>query len=835
MPPTNGHNQQGKKDRDFAGRKLKSLPKSIFDNSEIITKVDLQRNRLKQVSGISQLVNLTELILSRNELADFPEEIGKLHHLKTLYINQNIIKCIPENVFPSLQQLEFLKLSTNRLTELPSDINQCQSLNYLNASNNYLKDLQALVGVPKLQNLYVENNRLTDLPEELFTNLIMFKATGNPLRKPPEDICIGGLKDIRSYFTMLRASSSPVTVKTIKTMFLGSSMAGKSTLCRSFQSSSPVEVDVADRTVGIEIVEVEKGGVRFLCWDFAGQEEYYITHHVFITPQAFVILAIDLSSYDPSNPQSFEEHVSFWISNIQLRVPDSVVLPVGTHVDQCWDEMDVDRKKEHINSELQRMLTDRTETLQELKKTLQESDDPSLYSDQMNDLSRLTHYKLKVLDLLLVDCTKPEDILKFQDHTLKEVTNKENFPSIERTLPGIYQEVEKEIQDLLREDDIPQHGRVSLSDLLDIYISQKELDPENIKCILRYFHRIGVIVWYEEIKSLKDDVFLKPSVLITLFKAIIRHDLEKQIKDITMQQLRRMKVLNKHRETWLSDYKDKATLHNVAISILVQKELESLDLDDPDLVKEIVGNGNRPGSLLCLLQHFEVCLPTKITSPLNPEAPEFHPNQRWKASNPIVYDPDSACMFPSYLQNNDRVFERWGEDKLSDLNIHIYFIPEIPYGFFHRLVIKTCPLYPTNWVGKDQCFFTSGKTQTLVKVKNVEGDQYINIRCRTEEQTDKNEIKKSWQMVREIMRKMDQLAQEWPGLVQHVHSPCKEYGCSGYFRWGDWKDWEESSGSGKSDSTKEEKVICHNGHTRRIELIYPKGLFSSDSTENQAA
>ncbi|XP_062405369.1 malignant fibrous histiocytoma-amplified sequence 1-like isoform X3 [Sardina pilchardus] len=664
----------------------------------------------------------------------------------------------------------------------------------------------------------------------------MFKATGNPLRKPPEDICIGGLKDIRSYFTMLRASSSPVTVKTIKTMFLGSSMAGKSTLCRSFQSSSPVEVDVADRTVGIEIVEVEKGGVRFLCWDFAGQEEYYITHHVFITPQAFVILAIDLSSYDPSNPQSFEEHVSFWISNIQLRVPDSVVLPVGTHVDQCWDEMDVDRKKEHINSELQRMLTDRTETLQELKKTLQESDDPSLYSDQMNDLSRLTHYKLKVLDLLLVDCTKPEDILKFQDHTLKEVTNKENFPSIERTLPGIYQEVEKEIQDLLREDDIPQHGRVSLSDLLDIYISQKELDPENIKCILRYFHRIGVIVWYEEIKSLKDDVFLKPSVLITLFKAIIRHDLEKQIKDITMQQLRRMKVLNKHRETWLSDYKDKATLHNVAISILVQKELESLDLDDPDLVKEIVGNGNRPGSLLCLLQHFEVCLPTKITSPLNPEAPEFHPNQRWKASNPIVYDPDSACMFPSYLQNNDRVFERWGEDKLSDLNIHIYFIPEIPYGFFHRLVIKTCPLYPTNWVGKDQCFFTSGKTQTLVKVKNVEGDQYINIRCRTEEQTDKNEIKKSWQMVREIMRKMDQLAQEWPGLVQHVHSPCKEYGCSGYFRWGDWKDWEESSGSGKSDSsTKEEKVICHNGHTRRIELIYPKGLFSSDSTENQAA
>lgn len=148
-----------------------------------------------------------------------------------------------------------------------------------------------------------------------------------------------------------------------------------------------------------------------------------------------------------------------------------------------------------------------------------------------------------------------------------------------------------------------------------------------------------------------------------------------------MQQLRRNKILNKDRETWVSDYEEKATLHNVAISILVRKELETLDVADVDLV---VGDGNRPGILLCLLQHFEVCLPTKITSPLNPEAPEFHPSRTWVASKPCVYDPDNACMFPSYLKNNHTVLKIWGEDKLSDLNVHIYFTPEIPYGFFHR-------------------------------------------------------------------------------------------------------------------------------------------------------
>lgn len=101
-------------------------------------------------------------------------------------------------------------------------------------------------------------------------------------------------------------------------------------------------------------------------------------------------------SYDASNSQSFKEHVSFWISNIQLRVPDSVVLPVGTHIDQCPDQADIDFKKSDINSKLQATLQDRRETLKMLKDKLQGSNDPSLYSDQMNNLNRVTHYNLKV-------------------------------------------------------------------------------------------------------------------------------------------------------------------------------------------------------------------------------------------------------------------------------------------------------------------------------------------------------------------------------------------------------------------------------------------------------
>lgn len=259
--------------------------------------MDLQRNRLKHLDGISQLSNLTELNLSRNEIADFPLEIKYLRQLMRLYLNQNNLKIIPEDVFPFWEKLQFLKLSTNRIGKLPPDIIKCQNLSYLNLSNNCLTDLEPLVGLFHIKELYAERNQLAELPYLLFQSksLTQFKVNGNPLKQPPEEVCAGGLKDIQNYFSMLE-SNSP-SVRSVKTMFLGTSMAGKSTLCRSLKQGRPVSVAEDDRTVGIEISEVERDGVRFYFWDFAGQEEYYMTHHVFITAEAFVILTIDLSRY----------------------------------------------------------------------------------------------------------------------------------------------------------------------------------------------------------------------------------------------------------------------------------------------------------------------------------------------------------------------------------------------------------------------------------------------------------------------------------------------------------------------------------------------------------
>ncbi|XP_049326910.1 malignant fibrous histiocytoma-amplified sequence 1 homolog isoform X2 [Astyanax mexicanus] len=815
----NGYHH-GKKEEDFSGQKLRTLPSSLLDKGKDLVKVDLQRNRLRQVNGIAHLWNLVELNLSRNELVEFPLEIKDLGNLVKLYMNQNSIKIIPEEIFPSLKKLQFLKINTNRLTKLPSDLNRCQSLVYLNLSNNSLKDLQPLVGLRRLKELYVENNQLVELPRALFraSALAVLKVNGNAL---PEEVCAGGLKDLQSFYSMLDDSSCSVC--TLKTMFLGATMAGKSTLCRSLREGEPVPVAEADRTVGIEICEVDQDGVRFLYWDFAGQEEYYITHHVFITPQAFVILAVDLSSYDSKDPSSFREKVGFWINNIQLKVPNSVVLLVGTHVDQCEVEGEMMKKKNDIQEKVQQMLLDRRESLQQQRKNLEELEDVSLFSEQMREIQRLEEYKLKVLDLIPIDCTKSEDIVWLQNHIKDLVSDKETFPFMEQTLPQCYQQVESTVHELVSDGDVPRHGIMNHDDLLE-YLQNKhsELDHEKMRLILQYLHRIGIIMWYMEIPDLKDMVFIKPSFLISLFKAIVRHDLVSVLGSISSRELKSENALQVHRSRWINDFKSRATLSNVAIRILVRKELQQSGIDDQEMIEEIVGTKKKTGNLLTLVQHFDVCLPTKQNAPLNPEAQEFSPNRKWEASSPVVYDLEGGCLFPSGLTNNNQVQDQWGQDNLEDINVQVYFSPEIPHGFFHRLVIRICSLYSTYWIGQNQCLFSCGSKRVLLREHLTEdGDQFIEIRGKNSDVMDSADLQKMWDVIKVVMMRLARLVQQWRGLYQFVHSPCKQRGCSEYFEWRDWQDWLDQSGSEKFNMVSEEKMTCRNGHTRRTELLFP--------------
>lgn len=179
--------------------------------------------------------------------------------------------------------------------------------------------------------------------------------------------------------------------------------------------------------------------------------------------------------------------------------------------------------------------------------------------------------------------------------------------------------------------------------------------------------------------------FNSKSICFILTQAIVRHDLEGMLKEISSRDLKRQNSLEKHRDMWIEDFANRATLSNVAIRILVRAELERSGVDDAELIEDIVGTKKKAGNLIRLLQHFEVCLPTKGSTRLNPTAPEFCPNKKWEPSNPDVYDLNGACLFPSFLQrDNHDVMQMWGQDNLEDITVQVYFLPEVPHGLFHR-------------------------------------------------------------------------------------------------------------------------------------------------------
>ncbi|NWW66123.1 MFHA1 protein, partial [Ifrita kowaldi] len=203
-----------------------------------------------------------------------------------------------------------------------------------------------------------------------------------------------------------------------------------------------------------------------------------------------------------------------------MRVPNSVVLPVGTHVD-CCQEQEVAEKTCDIMARITAMLAERKSNLAHFISNLEGSEEPKFYVDQWERLKEMESCMLTILNLVAVNCTDHGDIKKLEATILEHVKNEELFPEVVRVLPPIYRQVEAAIVDIAQSEEMADHGMMDLQYLLSKLSQHKHLaglGRELLQDILRYLHRIGLVVWYEEIKHLESTVFLQPTFLITMFK-----------------------------------------------------------------------------------------------------------------------------------------------------------------------------------------------------------------------------------------------------------------------------------------------------------------------------
>lgn len=158
--------------------------------SESVNALNLQTLGLNAIPPeISQLTNLTHLILHNNKLTAVSPEISKLTNLRKLQLNDNQLKAVPVEL-TQLINLQELRLDNNRLTAILPEFVQLTNLRKLRLNNNKLSAIPPILAqLSNLEEIWLNDNQLTTIPTEFaqLTNLRKLFLNNNQLKAVPTE------------------------------------------------------------------------------------------------------------------------------------------------------------------------------------------------------------------------------------------------------------------------------------------------------------------------------------------------------------------------------------------------------------------------------------------------------------------------------------------------------------------------------------------------------------------------------------------------------------------------------------------------------------------------
>lgn len=116
---------------------------------------------------IIKIQDLQKLKLSDNKLVNLPDELGELTSLTELHLGKNSISEIPSSL-GKLTNLRVFEAASNNLSVLPDSFVDLESLELLNLDSNGLTLLPDQIGnLATLIDLNLSNNHLSHLPESI--------------------------------------------------------------------------------------------------------------------------------------------------------------------------------------------------------------------------------------------------------------------------------------------------------------------------------------------------------------------------------------------------------------------------------------------------------------------------------------------------------------------------------------------------------------------------------------------------------------------------------------------------------------------------------------------
>ncbi|KAL8583226.1 hypothetical protein ACOMHN_013781 [Nucella lapillus] len=523
-----------------------------------LTRLDLSNNQLETASGLERLKKIQFLVLDNNHLNSVFKEISGLRKLEMLHCSSNYLRDVPRDV-RNLRHLKDLDLSNNRIVLLPTDVFLLPRLDRLDASQNQIAKVPSFN--VKVQNKHwissvdLSDNHVVKFPGHLMTlshkldlsaNKVkalswaaLKKVDGdrdqelllefNPLGYPPLDVCQSGLKTILRFFQESQAEVK--TYQGVKVLVIGSQGSGKSSLIHSLvDQQARLFDDVIDTAPGIDAYEmsfdydVEDGkpgkSLNLCLWDFCGEPFYLYPHYLFHEQPAITVLTFSVPDY---SPQLFHQQVGSWFDWMIAKTNKLVVILVGTKADKVPAKR-VTQVTREVREKLASHLQHRQSLIESRIKDIEKRPviSPTL-SEQLKAYMKLLQAKFTVqTEVIPTSCKTFSGFDKLRVAIEVLANERKLFPNVMRVIPTFWVEVENWLEEKGNAMVVPVMRWEEFSEEVTQRFGMKHL----LTSITQHLHESGKVLWFSNVPSLKDLVFLRPSWLFDVLRQFFRHDLE---------------------------------------------------------------------------------------------------------------------------------------------------------------------------------------------------------------------------------------------------------------------------------------------------------------------
>ena len=543
---------------DFSRNKLETFP-NLSPHVLCLTVLNLANNCLTEAPrGINELPTLKEINLSFNKLNSLDTiDFTKLPALERLHFQKIGISKLPSSI-GSLERLELLILFDNKLEDLPDIFHKLLNLECLGLDGNKCGLPQVVLKATSLVALHVRHTGLQSLPEGLkvLKQLKLLSTGGNEIKVyphwlftelnltalylgdelqiciPPPAICSSDerrVRNMRAYYESLSKSGNNFDER-LKVLFIGDSMAGKTSLLESILRAVPTLTAEESRTVCVDVHEYmlpssasqhQERSLTVNFWDFGGHDSYYFSNQLFLTPNALVILTIDAANY-LRDPVKGLENSLLWVRKVLARIPDAKLLVAATHIDLVEDHTKLQiLEKEllehiHLEGERRRKALQKVVDRVERKERTLKKHTKKLARENQSAAKRLLKCQPELpQSVIFVSNANGEGHEHFVEELGKICSN--NFPNLVSYIPLRW----KHAEELIKKQLLPRNPVTLVEQVKGcVYQTFSDISDMEFSAMLEYFSSSGVFCYFPEIPNLKNLVFVDPTWLISIFKPI---------------------------------------------------------------------------------------------------------------------------------------------------------------------------------------------------------------------------------------------------------------------------------------------------------------------------